>query len=614
MQGRADVFTTKSATERKQVLAEILDLGRSDEYEARAKDRRNERGREADLLDRRIADDQRRLDRLPSARAERVEQAGELTAVQTDRDTAVQLRDRLRADAAQAQRLRDEIGEAATARDEAVRALALAQEQMERRRAAIDRYASVAARADATRDGYAALLTARNEARDLSAAVASLTQTLAEATRVVTDLEGDVQRTEGRVAGRQREIAGAGAVLADAGAIRNGYAALVDARAAEREQGRRRLLARAIDERMAPLQQAVNAAESALRAELHAEEREEQRLAALATRRDALRAEKAGVDRMQVEIDALEKRRETARAEESENRATAQALHTDIDRLKTQVGEVRRRRDELKLAAAAGAADCPLCGSNLGADTLRTVMEDYQRQNREIEAQYKVNRERANAAEGAAEAAARTARDLDAEVSRRRGEWQRTAGRIERDLAECETAARTLVEAQAIIATTRRTLAEGGAAPAEREGLAALSADLAAIGYDRAAEAEAHARTTELAPFEERHTRRRGRTRPGSRPNRAGRGGGRRRPRPRPPQRGGASGDGADRAGRRSTVGPHRRATAHPRPGPLRAGASGTAGRRARVGDRAGAAGERHHAGGAAQARPGRHHPSPGGP
>lgn len=101
-QGRADNFTTNSATERKRILAEILELGLYDELEARAKERF--KTREAQLSDERRLEQgwaeeiarrpayQAELDRLRAELANLDDRVGHLDeAVTSTRDAVTQL-------------------------------------------------------------------------------------------------------------------------------------------------------------------------------------------------------------------------------------------------------------------------------------------------------------------------------------------------------------------------------------------------------------------------------------------------------------------------------------------------------------------------------------------
>src|SRR4051794_39680628 len=80
-QGRADSFTTNSPSERKRILAEILELGYYDELESRAKERF--KTCEAQLLDeRRLAQDwDAEIARRPTYQAELDRLRGELTTL-----------------------------------------------------------------------------------------------------------------------------------------------------------------------------------------------------------------------------------------------------------------------------------------------------------------------------------------------------------------------------------------------------------------------------------------------------------------------------------------------------------------------------------------------------
>jgi DNA repair protein SbcC/Rad50 len=94
LQGKADAFTTRTPAERKQVLADILQLGRYDEYEERAKERGREVQRQVDLQDNRLKEIDRDLARKAEYEAarERAEaRVAELTAAIHEVDSALRL-------------------------------------------------------------------------------------------------------------------------------------------------------------------------------------------------------------------------------------------------------------------------------------------------------------------------------------------------------------------------------------------------------------------------------------------------------------------------------------------------------------------------------------------
>lgn len=70
LQGRADEFTTKTPARRKEVLAEILNLGDYDRYEEIARQELRERERRLQEIDTTLSDFERQLDDLPRRREE----------------------------------------------------------------------------------------------------------------------------------------------------------------------------------------------------------------------------------------------------------------------------------------------------------------------------------------------------------------------------------------------------------------------------------------------------------------------------------------------------------------------------------------------------------------
>ncbi len=79
VQGRADEFTTKRPSERKQVLADILGLGIYDELAERARDRARERAAEVEALVHQIRQIEEELGRRPQYEAEEREAARRVT-------------------------------------------------------------------------------------------------------------------------------------------------------------------------------------------------------------------------------------------------------------------------------------------------------------------------------------------------------------------------------------------------------------------------------------------------------------------------------------------------------------------------------------------------------
>src|SRR5262249_7565304 len=80
LQGRADEFTKKTPGERKQILAEILELGRYDDLEARARDEAKVRDGAAQQVERDVV-------AIDAGRAGREEHAAALVRLERERAT-----------------------------------------------------------------------------------------------------------------------------------------------------------------------------------------------------------------------------------------------------------------------------------------------------------------------------------------------------------------------------------------------------------------------------------------------------------------------------------------------------------------------------------------------
>ncbi|MBI4733327.1 MAG: SMC family ATPase, partial [Rubrobacteridae bacterium] len=82
MQGRADTFMTKSANERKVILAEILGLSVYDELEELARSKKREINKRKDIIDDRVSYIDREIEQLPILEAELLQAVADLSTVQ----------------------------------------------------------------------------------------------------------------------------------------------------------------------------------------------------------------------------------------------------------------------------------------------------------------------------------------------------------------------------------------------------------------------------------------------------------------------------------------------------------------------------------------------------
>jgi exonuclease SbcC len=505
IQGKADLFTVKSPGERKQVLAEILNLAQYDVYEERAKERRNECARAAEHLERQVHDAEFELKDLPDRREERAAVKAELDEEEASRGEAAATLDALRRSAQEAQSLRRDIRTAEHARDEAQQMLAAAETQIALRRAEIDGYEALVAERETIRDGFDRLEAAREELRKMADEADRVRVQIADAERVRDDAARELAAAESRIRGLHDGIERYDGIVAEAAAIRDGYSRLQSARAALAEQDRRAAAVRELERRLRPLEDAIARAEADLRAALKVKESEAGRLEALAGRVDDLRRERAAAAQEQIEIDAAEKRLKSLHDEEAECRGEVQSLQTRNARLRAEMDELKRKFDELKAAVERGEGDCPLCRSNLGHDGLRRIEESYQAEGREKAGEYRDNQQRIREREASAQARAEEARRLETSLQRRRDAWKSRTAVLERDLDEAERAGTALVEVQGAAERIARDIAEGNVAREERARADALRAEIAAAGYDEQAHERARRELAAAADYEQRY-------------------------------------------------------------------------------------------------------------
>ena len=199
LQGKADAFTTRTPGERKQVLAEILDLSYFDRLEDLARQRVRERDQLAGLLRQQIAEDDEELRQRPELEHRQQRLEGE-------RDS---LEQRLQLVEAEAELARERLGRLQADRralDELDRRLAEARERAERQRGLLARAKAALAQAGKVVDreteieqGYQRLVSQRE-------ALQKLTVVQAEHVRLTRDLaqlEARVGRARGDLEGRR---------------------------------------------------------------------------------------------------------------------------------------------------------------------------------------------------------------------------------------------------------------------------------------------------------------------------------------------------------------------------------------------------------------------------
>ena len=202
LQGKADSFTTRTPAERKQILAEILDLSYYDRLEERARRLAAERGEQQATLRQQIQDDDLELQQQPELREQQQRLEAELAGLderlqlsQARSDALRERLNRLQAAERELQEHQRRLDEARARADRQREAVARAEAALEQARKAIERGPEI-------EQGYAELLARRAELERLAALQA-------EYNRLCHDLalwERTVAEARGQLEGRRQQL------------------------------------------------------------------------------------------------------------------------------------------------------------------------------------------------------------------------------------------------------------------------------------------------------------------------------------------------------------------------------------------------------------------------
>ncbi|HET8629620.1 MAG TPA: SMC family ATPase [Thermomicrobiales bacterium] len=178
LQGRADEFTTKGPTERKQVLADILGLARYDELEERAKALRRERDGRRREIDRGLELIGQELARRPAVEAELTEVANRLIAVMREVDELSDALEALREHVVALEAREAQAREAEAQRDTYAREAGALRERAGRQRGHVADLQAIIAEGETIRRDHAALAAVEERERALNDALGRLNDLL----------------------------------------------------------------------------------------------------------------------------------------------------------------------------------------------------------------------------------------------------------------------------------------------------------------------------------------------------------------------------------------------------------------------------------------------------
>jgi exonuclease SbcC len=440
-QGRADEFTTKNATERKEILAKILGLEEYDVLAERAREQARSRESDRRLLAAHIQQLALQIARKPDVQAQLAELAGylsqarEILAVATTEAERLHLqvaaleKDKLELENVRARMAQDEV-EISKA-DKAIAVL----------EANLLRYREVLAQRDGITAGYQRLQTLRTRERELS--------DLAHQSR---DLESEIHRLERAI---DHERSG---LLNQIGLVERTIS-----------ESRRVLETRPdLERRLAEV-----------RVELAHFEALDQEWRAAEVERDMLQQRQAGLaganDKLKEEADAIKRK---------------------LDMLNEAVAAGPSGHQH-------GRANCPLCNGLLDADALARVRASYEQDIATRRQQWKTNKRDCETLDKQIATLASRITDMEQKLKARKMAEKREAT-YERELQGTVEAETRLARETDNLQALQVRLDMADYAHAERQALAEANARLTALGYDAQKHRRVATESQQLNDYERR--------------------------------------------------------------------------------------------------------------
>ena len=407
-QGDADHFTTSSPSDRKRILAEVLDLSYYDSLEGRAREKSSDLRSEAQRLESEVEVREREVARRPGLETELAQVSRRTGTISSQLSEARSELD------ASSRAVSDLVGkktelDGLTPRIAGVRTQTTeARERAAQYRDKVGKSEALIARGPEIEEGYKGLASAQDEE-------ARLTRALVRKNRLdglLAEQERAIAVEAQRLAARREQLAETAAELS---ARSDGVPALEKALSdLEPERDRLGSMERRIAEdgvRERSLRGRLEASEGLRRRYDHLQARLSEARTAIAIERGRLESDAGRIERLievdlrpQVErLDALLKERERLEGEAAElasdghideRRASLQAmesrsaaLNSENERLRQTMEDTRQKFDLLD----AGDAECPLCGQGLEADGREHLRAEYEELGRTSASSYRAN-------------------------------------------------------------------------------------------------------------------------------------------------------------------------------------------------------------------------------
>jgi exonuclease SbcC len=444
LQGRADSFTMKSPTERKELLGEILSLGVYDQYLEAARKRSREAEAERNRLAGSLAQLDAQIATRPLVEADLAARTAQHAAAEAALAEHEARHDQLAAAVRtlEAQQQERETLRTRIARDQAE--LSRGRHDADERRGRIASYEATLADRDAITAGYQRLQTIRAREAALNAAAAEVRRLEAEAHGLERTINEERNKLVNIAAGHERMIPE------------------LDRRSGE----------------LARLEQELSEARRALAA---LDEIEQQ------------------LQKAKAKVDEAKQNAATVHGENVKLKEEMEALRAKI----TQLEQAFADADWHHPGAKGHGTPCPLCSQLMNEDVYQRVRDSYEQEGQTRKRRYMANKRRHEELQQEVARLEKQVAELDNKL-RQRAMAQKREITLDREVAAAQEAARRLADEQAQLAVVTARLAAADYAVEERARLQVAERRLAELAFDQAAYDQVRQELQTLAAFDAR--------------------------------------------------------------------------------------------------------------
>ena len=180
-------------------------------------------------------------------------------------------------------------------------------------------------------------------------------------------------------------------------------------------------------------------------------------------------------------------------------------LEANAQQLKTEGQELRSKLDLVDHSH--GGVLCPLCGTELGAEGCRRLIDSYSLQREEKLQQYQRNESSVNSTEVEKRQLEKELAQREETLRRSQREAQSSVAVLEKRSAESQQAGDELERCGHELEEARRQVKDGQFAKEQHQELGELEGEIGGLGYDQEAHRRIYDELQELQPFAERHSR-----------------------------------------------------------------------------------------------------------